>query len=57
MNPFTYMIDLLDEHDYMGPVGAFIGVVIAIGVAYITRQTQRVALHFGRVYAKIYLYN
>lgn len=37
MNPFTYMIDLLDEHDYMGPVGAFIGVAIAIVVAVVTR--------------------
>ena len=46
MNPFTAIQDLLDEHDYMGPVGAFIGVVIAIGVAYFTRQTQRVALTF-----------
>jgi len=37
MNPFTAIQDLLDEHDYMGPVGAFIGVAIAIIVAYITR--------------------
>jgi len=35
MNPFTYMIDLLDEYDYMGPIGAFIGVGIAIGLCFI----------------------
>ena len=37
MNPFTAIQDLLDEYDYMGPVGAFVGIVIAIGVAYFTR--------------------
>ena len=37
MNPFTYMMDLLDEYDYMGPVGAFVGVVIAIVVCVVTR--------------------
>jgi hypothetical protein len=35
MNPFTYMIDLLDEHDYMGPIGAFIGVVISVALCFI----------------------
>jgi hypothetical protein len=35
MNPFTYMIDLLDEYDYMGPIGAFIGVGIAIALCFI----------------------
>jgi hypothetical protein len=34
-NPFTYMIDLLDEYDYMGPVGAFVGVGIAIALCFI----------------------
>jgi hypothetical protein len=35
MNPFTYLIDLLDEHDYMGPVGAFIGVAISVALCFI----------------------
>jgi len=35
MNPFTYMIDLLDEYDYMGPIGAFVGVGIAIALCFI----------------------
>ena len=34
-NPFTYMIDLLDEYDYMGPIGAFVGVGIAIALCFI----------------------
>jgi hypothetical protein len=29
------MIDLLDEYDYMGPIGAFIGVAIAIITAFV----------------------
>lgn len=37
MNPFTALIDLLDEYDFMGPAAAFVGVVVAIGVAYLTR--------------------
>ena len=37
MNPFTALIDLLDEYDFMGPLAAFVGVVVAIGVAYLTR--------------------
>jgi hypothetical protein len=35
MNPFTYIIDLLDEYDYMGPIGAFVGVAIAIITAFV----------------------
>lgn len=35
MNPFTYMIDLLDEYDYMGPIGAFVGVVVAVIACFI----------------------
>ena len=34
-NPFTYLIDLLDEYDYMGPIGAFVGVAIAIITCFI----------------------
>jgi hypothetical protein len=29
------MIDLLDEYDYMGPIGAFVGVGIAIALCFI----------------------
>ena len=36
-NPFTYLIDLLDEYDYMGPIGAFIGVVVAVVIGLVTR--------------------
>ena len=36
MNPFTYMIDLLDEYDFMGPIGAFVGVAVAVVVALVT---------------------
>lgn len=36
MNPFTYMIDFLDDNaDFMAPVGAFIGVGIAIALCFI----------------------
>jgi hypothetical protein len=36
MNPFTYAIDWLDDNaDFMAPVGAFIGMAIAIGLAII----------------------
>jgi hypothetical protein len=36
MNPFTYMIDFLDENaDFMAPVGAFIGIAIAFTIAII----------------------
>ena len=34
-NPFTYMIDLLDEYDYMGPIGAFVGVALAVIACFI----------------------
>jgi len=30
MNPFTYMIDWLDDNADYAPIGAFIGVAIAI---------------------------
>ena len=36
MNPFTYLIDLLDEYDFMGPLFAFIGVAVAVVVAVVT---------------------
>jgi hypothetical protein len=36
MNPFTYLIDLLDEYgDVGGPIGAFIGVGVAIALCVI----------------------
>jgi len=36
MNPFTYMIDFLDDNaDFMAPVGAFIGLAIAFTIAII----------------------
>jgi hypothetical protein len=36
MNPFTYAIDWLDDNaDFMAPVGAFIGVAIAIALCFI----------------------
>jgi hypothetical protein len=36
MNPFTYLIDLLDEYgDVGGPIGAFIGVGLAIALCVI----------------------
>ena len=36
MNPFTYAIDWLDDNaDFMAPVGAFIGLAIAIGLCFI----------------------
>lgn len=36
MNPFTYMIDWLDDNaDFMAPVGAFIGIAIAFTIAII----------------------
>jgi len=35
-NPFTYLIDLLDEYgDVAGPIGAFIGVAIALITCFI----------------------
>jgi hypothetical protein len=36
MNPFTYLIDLLDDYgDVGGPIGAFIGVGVAIALCVI----------------------
>ena len=35
MNPFTYMIDWLDENADYAPIGAFIGVGIAIALCFI----------------------
>jgi hypothetical protein len=35
-NPFTAVIDWLDEYaDVAGPVGAFVGVAIAVAIAFI----------------------
>jgi hypothetical protein len=35
-NPFTYLIDLLDEYgDVGGPIGAFIGVALAVIACFI----------------------
>lgn len=44
MNPFTYMIDLLDEYDYMGPIGAFVGVVVAVIACFIWGQSMFIYL-------------
>ena len=35
MNPFTYMIDWLDDNADYAPIGAFIGVGIAIALCII----------------------
>ena len=36
MNPFTAVIDWLDEDaDVAGPIGAFVGVAVAIAIAFI----------------------
>jgi hypothetical protein len=35
MNPFTYMIDWLDDNADYAPIGAFIGVGIAIALCFI----------------------
>jgi len=36
MNPFTYAIDWLEDNADVGaPIGAFIGVAIAIGLCFI----------------------
>jgi hypothetical protein len=36
MNPFTALIDWIDESaDFMAPVGAFIGIGIAIALCFI----------------------
>ena len=34
MNPFTALIDLLDEYEYAGPIGAFVGLGIALILAF-----------------------
>jgi hypothetical protein len=35
MNPFTYATDWLDENADYAPIGAFVGVVIAIALCFI----------------------
>jgi hypothetical protein len=35
MNPFTAVIDWLDENADYAPIGAFIGVVVAVALCFI----------------------